>query len=221
MPRISPANFIVITVLLVVFITLINLGILRIAFDKLGLSASGASLMLMTSLFGSILNLPLFSMRADDSLAGPVPPLFRGLLHRQAEAFHGRTLVAVNVGGCLVPVAFSGYLLWASPLQLVDVVTAIAVVSTIAFLLSRPVPGLGIGMPIFVAPISAALVAVLLAPEQSAALAYISGTLGVLIGADLLKINVIRRLGTPIASIGGAGTFDGIFITGIVAVLLA
>jgi len=28
-------------------------------------------------------------------------------------------------------------------------------------------------------------------------------------------------MGAPVASIGGAGTFDGIFMTGIVAVLLA
>src|SRR3569623_306647 len=41
------------------------------------------------------------------------------------------------------------------------------------------------------------------------------------IGADLLRLNVIRKMGVPVAAIGGAGTFDGIFITGIVAVLLA
>ena len=76
-------------------------------------------------------------------------------------------------------------------------------------------------MPVFVAPFTAALTALLLAPEQSAPLAYICGTLGVLIGADILRLNDIRKIGTPMASIGGAGTFDGIFITGIVAVLLA
>jgi hypothetical protein len=31
----------------------------------------------------------------------------------------------------------------------------------------------------------------------------------------------VRRLGAPVVSIGGAGTFDGVFLTGIVAVLLA
>jgi uncharacterized membrane protein len=43
----------------------------------------------------------------------------------------------------------------------------------------------------------------------------------VILGADILRLKDIRHMGTPIASIGGAGTFDGIFITGIVAVLLA
>ena len=57
--------------------------------------------------------------------------------------------------------------------------------------------------------------------EERALTAYVAGTTGVLIGADLLRINDIRQLGAPSASIGGAGTFDGIFLTGIVAVLLA
>ncbi|MDR9481040.1 MAG: DUF1614 domain-containing protein, partial [Spiribacter sp.] len=42
-----------------------------------------------------------------------------------------------------------------------------------------------------------------------------------LLGADLMRLGNVRGLGSPIASIGGAGTFDGVFITGIVAVLLA
>ncbi|MBS0554096.1 MAG: DUF1614 domain-containing protein, partial [Proteobacteria bacterium] len=50
---------------------------------------------------------------------------------------------------------------------------------------------------------------------------YIGGTLGVLIGADLLRLNQVGKLGAPVASIGGAGTFDGIVLTGLLAVLLA
>jgi len=52
-------------------------------------------------------------------------------------------------------------------------------------------------------------------------MAYISGTLGTLIGADLINLGKIEGLQAPVASIGGAGTFDGIFFTGILAVLLA
>jgi uncharacterized membrane protein len=44
---------------------------------------------------------------------------------------------------------------------------------------------------------------------------------GTLVGADLLNLGRLRGVGAPVASIGGAGTFDGIFVTGIVAVLLA
>ena len=58
-------------------------------------------------------------------------------------------------------------------------------------------------------------------PVAIAALAYVGGTLGTLIGADLANLGKVQKLGAPVASIGGAGTFDGIFIAGITAVLLA
>ncbi len=121
--------------------------------------------------------------------------------------------------------AESGFLLlfvslFGSVINLPLLGAAVGIVALVSHLVSRPLPGIGIGMPIFVAPIAAALTALLLGPEHSAALAYVSGTLGVLIGADLLRLKDIRRMGTPVASIGGAGTFDGIFMTGIVAVLL-
>jgi uncharacterized membrane protein len=100
------------------------------------------------------------------------------------------------------------------------VISAVALVSAVCRLTSRPVPGVGIGIPIFVAPLVAAVVSLIIDPEYSAPLAYISGTLGVLIGADISRLNDIRKMGAPFASIGGAGTFDGIFLSGIVAVLL-
>jgi uncharacterized membrane protein len=80
---------------------------------------------------------------------------------------------------------------------------------------------MGVGMPIFMAPLTSALLALLIDPEHAAHLAYISGVLGVLIGADILRLNSIAALGAPVAAIGGAGTFDGIFMTGIIAALLA
>jgi uncharacterized membrane protein len=45
--------------------------------------------------------------------------------------------------------------------------------------------------------------------------------LGPLIGADLLHLRDIEKIATGIASIGGAGTFDGIVLSGIVAAYLA
>jgi uncharacterized membrane protein len=125
------------------------------------------------------------------------------------------------VGGCIIPVLFSVSLLNHHAIPWLTVVAGIATVAIVSRFASRPVGGLGIGMPIFVAPLTAAVVGVLLGQEYSAPLAYISGTLGVLIGADILRMKDIRRMGPPIASIGGAGTFDGIFLTGILAVLLA
>ncbi len=52
------------------------------------------------------------------------------------------------------------------------------------------------------------------------AIAYVSGTLGTLIGADLLNLGKLSQLRVGSASIGGAGTWDGVFLTGILAVFL-
>lgn len=198
-----------------------QVGLLTIAFDKLGLSAGSAFLLLFASLVGSAVNLPLFTVRTEPPGPGLRTVTLAGLLRVPPTPFTGRTIVAVNVGGCLLPVAFSAYLMIHHPLNPLHVVAAVALVSAVCYSVSRPLPGLGIGMPMLVAPITAAVVALLVDPAHSAPLAYSCGTLGVLLGADLMHLPEIRRLGAPMASIGGAGTFDGIFITGLVAVLLA
>ena len=217
----APGPLFLLLALLVTLITFVQFGALTLAFDKLGLSAESGLLLLFVSLFGSMLNLPLFSVSAEAPPAQAVPVTLRGLLRHTAREFHGRTLIAINVGGGLIPVLFSLYLIGRGGLPLPMIVSATGIVALVSHLVSRPLPGIGIGMPIFVAPLAAALTALLLKPEHSAALAYVSGTLGVLIGADLLRLKDIRHMGTPLAAIGGAGTFDGIFMTGIVAVLLA
>lgn len=220
--RPAPLPFGLAFVALVFIITFIQIGALRIAFYKLGLSNETAYLLLFASLMGSMFNIPLFTIKSTATHATAIPDFYRQFLHRAMPRFEGKTLIAINVGGALVPTSFCLYLIVTqNNLDPFSIILGVAIVTLICRLISRPMPGIGIGMPIFIAPISAALVALLLAPEHSPALAYISGTLGVLLGADLLRLKDIRTLGTPVASIGGAGTFDGIFITGIVAVLLA
>ena len=65
-----------------------------------------------------------------------------------------------------------------------------------------------------------AISALVLSRRYAAALAYIGGSIGTLVGADLLNLGRLQGLGAPVASIGGAGTFDGIFLTGVLAVFL-
>ena len=130
-----------------------------------------------------------------------------------------RTLIAVNVGGAVIPVLISGYLF--TKVGLPDLLLAIFLMTIFIHMMARPVLGLGIAVPALLPPIMAALLALIISPGQAPIIAYISGTLGSLIGADLLNLNKIPDLRTPVASIGGAGTFDGIFLTGIISVLLA
>jgi len=199
----------------------IQIGVVTVAFDKLGLSQGSAMLLLITSLLGSSINLPLFTVDATREPDARWAERLRWMTAMARRLDPKKVLIAVNVGGGIIPVAFTVYLLNHNPLSPGIVLAAIAIQTGICYAFSRPVSGVGIGMPIFIAPITAAVTAVTLAPENSAPLAYIGGTLGVLLGADALRLRDVRSLGSPLASIGGAGTFDGVFITGLAAVLLA
>jgi uncharacterized membrane protein len=130
------------------------------------------------------------------------------------------TVIAINVGGAVIPTIMSIYLLDRRRLWVSGAI-ATAIVALVLHWLADPVPGVGIAVPVFIPAIVTAVVSLLLSRSDAAPLAYISGSLGTLIGADLTNLNKVAGLGAPVASIGGAGTFDGIFLTGILAVLFA
>ena len=205
---------------LAMLLAIVHVGLISISFSKLGLSRESAFIFLFCSLFGSLINIPLFTVRAETGIEKRdrhIPAYLQPYL----EHLSGRTLIAINLGGCLLPLVFSVYLFMSQPLQLKEVVLGIVLVTAISYVYSFPVKGIGIGMPMLISPLFAAIIAIMINNDLSAPLAYISGTMGVLIGADLLNFKHIPRMGAMIASIGGAGTFDGIFMTGILAVLLA
>ncbi|MFC1536760.1 DUF1614 domain-containing protein [Pseudomonadota bacterium] len=220
-PNFSPALLIALIAGLFLLMAIVQIGLVSIGFEKLGLSQYSAMLLLFSSLLGSAINLPIFSMKVDAPPEDIPPRTLFGLLRPIPLPFTGQMQVMVNVGGCLIPITFSLYLFTHVDFEIWRVILAIAIVSAIAYHVSRPMHGIGIGMPFFAAPVAAALTAMMVDSPHSAPLAYICGTCGVIIGADLMRIADIRKFGMPFAAIGGAGTFDGIFMTGIVAVLLA
>jgi len=129
-------------------------------------------------------------------------------------------VLAVNIGGAGIPTLMSTYLVLRYQLW-VKAAIAVAVIAIIIHAMATPVQGVGIAVPVFAPVVATAILAFLLSREYAAPLAYIGGSMGTLIGADLWNLDKITGLGAPVASIGGAGTFDGIFLTGILAVLLA
>jgi uncharacterized membrane protein len=162
-------------------------------------------------LIGSLINIPLTRKRVSYAR----PTSVRGVFSPPVTEYSG---VALNVGGALVPLCLSLYLLTVVP-SMWQVGAATGIMAIVAKLSARVIPGRGIVLPMFIPPILSALVAVLLAREFAAPVAYIAGTLGTLIGADLLNLHRVQRL-PGVISIGGAGLFDGIFLVGIVAVFL-
>jgi len=183
-------------VLLGLLILLVEARVLTYAYRKVGVHPRYAFAVMLLSLLGSQVNIPLYSID------------------------RGATVVALNVGGALIPILVSLYLLVHTGMyrrMLIGVSVVVAVVHNLA----QIVPGVGIAVPMIVPPLVAAGVALPLAFRRAPPLAYVSGSMGTLIGADLLNLRKIARLGAPVVSIGGAGTFDGVFLTGILAGLLA
>jgi uncharacterized membrane protein len=216
----APPFFFILVGLFVILLVLIQLGALSYAYMRLGVSPRGALVLLFASLLGSYFNIPLVELPEQQVVSGQDIEFF-GMRYAVPVVMQWPgTLIAVNVGGAVIPTFMSIYLLIRNALW-VQGALATAVVALVCYWLSQPVPGLGIAEPVFVPAVTTAVVAIVLSREYAAPLAYISGSLGTLIGADLLNLGNIRGLGAPVASIGGAGTFDGIFLIGIVAVLIA
>ncbi|HTV50144.1 MAG TPA: DUF1614 domain-containing protein [Steroidobacteraceae bacterium] len=207
-------------VLLGALIGTVAAGVLRFASASMGISASSMLLVLLLTLIGSYINIPLAYL-PERHVTTAAYVAFFGMVYRiPIEREWPATLLAVNLGGAVIPTALSLYLIVKNGIYGLSVL-GIALVAFVCHLVARPVPGLGIAEPVFIPPIVTAIVAVTLTRRYAAPLAYVSGSLGTLIGADLLNLGKIQGLGAPIASIGGAGTVDGIFVTGLLAVLYA
>ena len=212
---------------LALLLGLLELGAIDYAFNALGLPPHTAFWALIISLLGSYINIPISRIESGggEPSSSDVVSYF-GMRYRiPGHLASGRsTIVAINVGGAIVPLCICAWILAAAPAVFLHAVLGTAIVTFVVHRAARPIPGVGIATPMFIPPIVAALVGWLLSggiPHHADAIAYVGGVMGTLIGADLMNLGRLRELGAPVASIGGAGTFDGIFLTGIVAVLLA
>ncbi|GMV84668.1 MAG: hypothetical protein AMXMBFR80_05260 [Dehalococcoidia bacterium] len=203
------------------FLAVLTFNLITTGFERAGVPRAAAGLVVVASLAGSLVNIPL---RVRDLETRPAQRLRIGQLVFYRPPEYERQVIAVNAGGALIPVGVSAWLLveqgaWWQ--------TAVAVV-IVAFSIhraARVVPGRGILVPALLAPAVAALSALVLAwggpGGQATAIAYAAGSVGTLIGADLLNLGRTGEMGPGIMSIGGAGVFDGVFLSGVVAAFLS
>ena len=217
--------------LLVVFLFLILLpfffaNFLLAALSKLGLPPGVALLALLGMLFGGAINIPVKRIpRGEAFVVDPLAVfgfsrMLPGMLRTRSY-----TTIAINVGGCVVPCILALYqfarVLNQGPYALLVLLVVSLVSVMVCYRIARPVAGIGIAMPAFIPPLLAAIPSVLLMPDFAPPIAFVAGVLGPLIGADLLHLPEIKNVATGMASIGGAGTFDGIVLSGLIAALLA
>lgn len=201
-------------------IVLIEIGVLRYVYTRLGVGPRAVMLLLFASLLGSYFNIPVAQLPGHRMLAERDVYFFGMEYAVPVAVTWPGTIIAVNIGGAVVPTIMSLYLLIRHELWFLGII-ATAIMAVVCHELAHPVPGLGIALPVFVPALTAAILALLLSRRNAAALAYVAGSMGTLIGADLTNLGAVQGLGAPVASIGGAGTFDGIFLSGVIAVIIA
>lgn len=231
---ISILYFAILLLWLLMLLPFISLFLREIFVQHLGLPPELFLVLLLLSLLGSFVNIPIAELESLQPIYTYREVSFFGVTWYipRVEMGWRKTIIALNVGGALVPILVSLYLLlWVIPMgepnptsTYIKVLIVLIIVSLVVHRTSRLVRGLGIATPAFVPPTITALMTLLIYPlgpsSNPMRIAYIGGTLGTLIGADLLNIHRLPRLGTPLVSIGGAGTFDGIYTTGLMSVLL-
>jgi len=215
---ISITLFILFVLLLPFLIFLLHLQIIQIAFYRLGMNPTMGIAFFLFSLLGSSINIPIIKRNVPiviKSELSIIPALFRPRIPTVEKQ-----ILAINLGGAIIPLLLCLYLF--TKILIIETIISTTVIIIVAKLLSRPIRGIGIVLPAFIPPIISAMLALMLTPDNPAPTAYISGVLGTLIGADILNLPALLKMREPgIISIGGAGIFDGIYLVGIIAILLA
>lgn len=228
----SPVSVILLLFLIaaaIFLIPLLFLGLIGSALSKLGFNIFWIIVLIIGMIVGSFINIPLTKVKSEQQFVRVEHGRLMDRLYRVPE-FSNETVIAVNVGGCVIPVFVSLYILlsaltFADPAGLyLRCLVGTAVVAAVVFKTSKPIAGLGIATGFLIPPLCALICGIVLAggdPFTAVAVAYISGTIGTLIGADIMNLKNLANAGAPVASVGGAGTFDAIFLSGIIAAFLA
>ncbi|MFX1483622.1 MAG: DUF1614 domain-containing protein [Promethearchaeota archaeon] len=220
-------SFSVFTVIAFAVISLFFLQAIGIAFLELGIPLWIAILIIPGSLLGSLVNIPLYTIESDPApCTEDTHVAYWGVSY---QVHHpdcpGETQISINLGGAIIPVAVSSYLIIINLTAAIQFLVSITIVALVVHRSAKLVPDVGILTPgllpaLVAVLVTMAMIAIAPGAYNGYAIAYVCGTLGTLIGADISNLGNLSSLRTGHASIGGAGTWDGVFLTGILAVFL-
>ncbi len=197
-----------------------------------GIPAWLVAILVFLSLFGSLVNIPLFYVKSYKMIIKPtvIRIFFVEWVIPEVDWEEQKTLIAINLGGAIIPIAVSLYLIYKLALEggiilLIKLIIALIIASILVNKIAKPIPGLGIATPALGPPLITLIIVLILHPYINTVefyqMLYSVGSLSALIGADLMNLHKIPELGAPVASIGGAGTFDGVFVSGLASIWLA
>jgi uncharacterized membrane protein len=215
--------------LLILIIPLLILGVIGAAFTRLGFSWISALAIVLLMLFGSFVNIPVYKIRRDMIRIAPPDSSIFGEYSQSNPSPVWDTTIAINLGGAVIPVAVSLYVVYQAILitgssLLISVFAGIILVAVISYVSTRNIPGLGIQVSLIIPGLTALLAGFMLSGGtglSAAVIAFVSGIAGTLLGGNIAQLFRIKNLEVPSVSIGGAGTFGAVFICCILPALIA
>ena len=220
---------IILIALLILVVPLLILGVIGAAFTRLGFSWISALAIVLLMLFGSFVNIPVYKIRRDMIRIPPPDSSGFGNYMQSTPAPIWDTTIAINLGGAVIPVAVSLFMMYQAILitgtsLLLSVSAGIILVAAITYVSTRSVPGSGIQVSLLIPGLAALLAGLMLSGGTglaAAVTAFVSGIAGTLLGGNIAHLFRIKDLDLPFVSIGGAGTFGAVFICCILPALIA
>ncbi|MEM1626728.1 MAG: DUF1614 domain-containing protein [Sulfolobaceae archaeon] len=130
------------------------------------------------------------------------------------------TIIAINIGGAIVPLLVSFLLLSTfKEFNLLKILVIIILSTIFSNKTSKVIAGLGVIANPYLSPILNGTLSFILFQQQLSLIpisTYIATVIGAIVGADLLNLKKIIETRPQLISIGGLGTFDGIYVSGLI-----
>jgi len=224
-------------VLLFLFVFL-PVSIVAEAFSKLGLTPAQGVLIFIAILIGRGVNVPVYTSKR--LVVVPKPRSLQFTLDEygrpvQLDDEPGNEVkkqsFLLNLGGCIMPILLSLTFLISLQFNGMDssaygwIGFALVMVAGGCYAMAKADPYTGLRVPMFMPGLMTFASVYFFVPQEFRPVAaYVAGTIGTLIGGNLIPLftpRIRNAVGVPNVVIGGAGTFGGVFVAGILAVLLA
>lgn len=208
------------------------------AFSKLGLTSAQGVLMFIAILVGRTVNFPFFT--SERMVIVSKPQTFNYTMNASGQPMQveqdtanevKKQVFLVNLGGCILPLLLC--LTFLIRLHMNGqaegvygyIGFAMLMVAGGCYVMAKADPFTGLRVPLFMPALMTFVSVFFFVPEPLRPVAaYVAGTMGTILGGNIVPLltpRVRNAVGTPEVAIGGAGTFGGVFVAGVLAVLLA
>ena len=158
------ALFVALLLFLFFIAVFLFVGVTEAAFERIGFSRAEFFVILFLTFIGSFVNIPIKKIQGTENVVDYEEVNFFWVTYRIPQFFRRQvsTLVAINLGGAVIPILVSTYLLVTHPSLLTYSLIGVFFSSVVVRLVAQEVKGVGIVTPMFVPPLCAAVISLLI-----------------------------------------------------------